>query len=183
MKLLFQLFASFFKIGFIAFGGGYTVIPLLQKEAVDKRKWLTYEDLTDMMAIAQTLPGAIYVNASTMMGYRVAGFTGALVATIAAIIPTFTIILFITVFLWNFTDNLWIKKAFTGILLGITALVIYSIVKTWKTAVKSYFDIGLVMISSVLFIFLKVNIVFILLGTAVAGFVYNLYRYKREEIH
>jgi chromate transporter len=179
-KILVQLFLSFFKIGLTAFGGGYAVIPLLQREAVEHRKWLTSEDLTDIMAISQTLPGAIYVNASTMLGYKVFGFWGALIATTAAVIPTFTIILLIVVLFWNYTDNPIVKKAFTGALLGITALVITSIVKMWSTSVKSILGIILVIISSVLLIVLKVNVVFVIIGITVISFSWNVLNLKRK---
>ncbi|MCX7923364.1 MAG: chromate transporter [Clostridia bacterium] len=180
IKALFQLFITFFKIGLLAFGGGYAVISLLQKEAVEGRKWISNEELTDMMAIAQTLPGVIYVNSSTMVGYRVCGLLGALTATFASIIPTFMIVLVITVFLWDYTNNPIAKKIFTGVLLGVTALVIHSIFKMWKSVVKSYFDLILVIISSCLLIVFKTSVILVIVGVAFAGFMRNLYKFKSE---
>ena len=94
--MLIELFITFLKIGFLAFGGGYAVIALLQKEVVNHKKWLSNEELSDIMAIAQTLPGIIYVNSATMVGYRKQGLWGALIATIASVIPTFILILLVT---------------------------------------------------------------------------------------
>jgi chromate transporter len=180
IRLLIQLFFTFLKIGAIAFGGGYTVIPLLQREAVEHRKWMTDEELTDIMAISQTLPGVITVNSSTMIGYKVCGFWGALAATTASILPTFVIILLVSIFFWNYTDNPIVKKAFSGILLGVTALIMVSVTQTWKSVVNNYFDIILVVTSSALLILFKVNVILVLLGVAAAGFTRNLIAYKKE---
>lgn len=178
MKLLMLLFRSFFKIGLIAFGGGYAVAPLLQKEVVENREWIASEELTDIMAIAQTLPGVIFTNSATMIGYKVAGLSGSAVATISAIIPTFMITILVTVFFWNFTNNPIVQKAFVGILIGVTSLVIYSITKMWKSAIRNYFDIILVVLSSLCLIFFKINAVFVILGVAIIGFAYNLIVFK-----
>lgn len=178
MKLWMLLFRSFFKIGLIAFGGGYAVAPLLQKEMVEEREWITSEELTDVMAIAQTLPGIIFTNSATMIGYKVAGLSGAVIATISAIIPTFIITILVTAFFWNFTSNPIVQKAFVGILLGVTSLILYAITKMWKSAVRNYFDIMLVVISSLCLIFFNGTAVFVILGVAVVGFTYNLIVFK-----
>ena len=121
IKLLTQLLVSFFKIGLIAFGGGYSVIPLFQRELVERRKWVSNDELTDMMSIAQTLPGIIFVNSATIVGYKVGRFWGAFFATLASITPTFVLILVITTYFWEYTDNPIFIKAFTGVLLGVTS--------------------------------------------------------------
>jgi chromate transporter len=174
------LFNSFVKIGAIAFGGGYAVVPLLQKEVVERRRWIGSEELTDIMALAQTLPGVIFTNSATMIGYRVAGFWGALVATTAAILPTFAIMLIVTAFLWKYTSSIWVQKTFTGILIGVSALIIHSITRLWKTAVKDYFDIFLVLLSAGALILFKVNVVLVILGAAVIGFARNMIVLKTE---
>jgi chromate transporter len=177
-KLIRQLFTSFFKIGLVAFGGGYTVIPLLQREAVESRQWVTSKELAEIMAISQTMPGIIMVNSATMVGSRIGGFWGGLTATTAAIAPTFIITLLVTVFFWGYTDNSLIKKALTGILLGVTALIIYSITTTWKSVVRTYFDIFLVILSSALLLLFKINVVLVIIGTGALGFAYQLFRVK-----
>lgn len=168
-KSYLALFSSFFKIGMIAFGGGYAVAPLLQKEAVERREWINGEELTDIIALAQTLPGVIFTNSATIIGYRVAGFWGAFIATAASIAPTFAITIIVTALLWKHTDNPWVQKTFTGILIGVSALIIYSITKLWKTAVKDYFDILLVVLSVVALILFKINAVLVILGVAAIG--------------
>ncbi|MCR4435294.1 MAG: chromate transporter [Clostridiales bacterium] len=183
IKRLIQLFVSFLKIGMIAFGGGYAVAPLLQKEAVESREWITNEELTDIMAIAQTLPGAIFTNSATMIGYRVSGFFGALVATTSSVLPTFIITILVTVFFWDYTDNPIVKKAFAGVLVGVAALILHSITKMWKSAVTKRFDILLVALSSAGLLLFKINAVYVILGIAALGFSRNLtvYRSRREK--
>jgi chromate transporter len=175
LKLIIQLFTSFFKIGLVAFGGGYTVIPLLQREAVETRHWVTAEELAEIMAISQTMPGIIMINSATMIGCRIAGFWGGLTATAASTAPTFIITILVTIFFWGYTDNPLIKKALTGILLGVTALIIYSITTTWKSVVRDYFDIILVLLSTVLLLLFKINVVLVIIGTAMLGFAYQLF--------
>ncbi|HEX3043404.1 MAG TPA: chromate transporter [Bacillota bacterium] len=173
------LFNSFFKIGMLAFGGGYAVAPLLQKETVERRGWITSEELTDIMAVSQTLPGVIMTNSATMIGYRVAGLWGALLATTAAILPTFAITIIVTAFLWQYSDNPWVRKAFTGILIGVGSLIIYSITKLWKTAIRDYFDILLALLSAVGLILFKLNTVLVILGIAFFGFTRNFILSRR----
>lgn len=183
LRLLFSLFVSFFKIGLISFGGGYAVIPLLQLEAVERRKWLSKEELLDTMAISQAFPGVIIVNSSTMIGYKAGGFWGSLVATAATLIPTFCLILIITVFFWNYTGNIYVKKAFSGILIGVTSLILYSLTKMWKSSIKGYFDIFLVLLSTSALLLFKLNAVIVILLVLAVGFTYNLYAAKKEGEH
>lgn len=181
MNIFSELFITFFKIGCLAFGGGYAVIALLQKEAVDHKSWITNEELSDIMAIAQTLPGIIYVNSATMIGYRKRGIPGALVATFASIVPTFILILLVTLVFWQYTDMPVIGKMFTGVLLGVTALILYSIRNIWKSAVKSRGDILLVLLSSSLLLFTEINVVLIILLTAILGFGKNICAFRKRE--
>lgn len=172
------LWNSFFKIGMLAFGGGYAVAPLLQKEAVERRGWITSEELADIMAVSQTLPGVIMTNSATMIGYRVGGVWGAVIATGAAIIPTFAITLIVTAFLWKYSDHPWVQKTFTGILVGVASLIIYSITKLWKTAIRDYFDVLLALAAAGLILF-KINAALALLAIAVTGFARNFILSRR----
>ena len=175
MGIYLEMFITFFKIGCLAFGGGYAVTAILQKEIVELKQWVTNDELTDIMAISQTLPGIIFVNSATMIGYRRKGVLGACLATLTACLPTFILILILTFVVWGVTDNPIVHKAFTGILLGVTALILNSVKKTWKTAVKHYTDIILALISTVLMLFTSINVVFVLLLVAALGFAKNLY--------
>ncbi|WP_242833778.1 chromate transporter [Desulfosporosinus sp. OT] len=174
------MFITFFKIGCLAFGGGYAVIAILQKEVVELKQWVGNDELTDIMAISQTLPGIIFVNSATMIGYRRKGMLGAMIATLSSILPTFFLILLLTSVIWGFTDNVIVHKAFTGILLGVTALILNSVKKTWKTAVRHNSDIVLALLATALLLFTKVNVVVILLLMAGLGLGKNLYLMRVE---
>lgn len=180
-KQLLQLFLSFFKIGCIAFGGGYAVAPLLQKEAVERRKWMSDEELTDIIAIAQALPGIIFTNSATVIGYRVCGLAGALTATIAAVTPTFVLTILVTAFFWEHTSNPLIQKALKGILIAVAALVLYTISKMWKTAVRNSFDILLVLVATACLVLFKANAALVILLGAIAGFTRNYLVYRAGE--
>ncbi|WP_088224720.1 chromate transporter [Desulfosporosinus sp. FKB] len=181
MGIYLEMFITFFKIGCLAFGGGYAVIAILQKEVVELKQWVTNDELTDIMAISQTLPGIIFVNSATMIGYRKKGLLGATVATITSCLPTFLLILLLTFVIWGFTDNPIVHKAFIGILLGVTALILNSVKKTWKTAVKHYSDVILALLSAALMLFTNINVVLVLLLLAALGFAKNIYFLKKEE--
>lgn len=180
MKIFLEMFITFFKIGCLAFGGGLAVIGILQKEVVELKYWVDNDELTDIMAIAQTLPGIIFINSATMIGYRKKGILGAMITTLSSILPTFFLILFLTFVMWGFTDNIIVHKAFTGILLGVAVLILNSVKKTWKTAIKHYSDIVLAIVATILLLFTNVNVVFIILLIAVLGFGKNLYFMRME---
>ena len=101
-KKIFQLFLVFLKIGAFTFGGGYAMIPIIQKEIVENKKWITDDDILEIIAIAESTPGPIAINSATFVGYRVAGFFGAMLATLGVVLPSFVIILLISFVLRDF---------------------------------------------------------------------------------
>src|SRR5690554_6415833 len=105
MKILLQLFASFFKIGAFSFGGGYAMLPLLEKEFIDKHNWLTTADFIDILAISEMTPGPIAINSATFLGYNVAGILGAIVSTLAVVLPSFIIITLMFKFIRKFKSS------------------------------------------------------------------------------
>ncbi len=135
-KLL-QLFSVFFKIGAFTFGGGYAMIPLMQRETVEKKHWISDEDILEVVAIAESTPGPIAINASTFIGYKVAGFWGSLVATTATILPSFIIILTISFLLQEFQDFQPVAYAFSGIRAGVLALLIKALYNMYKKMPKN----------------------------------------------
>ncbi len=146
MRKLLSLYALFFKLGCINFGGGYALLPLLQKELVDKRGWATEEELTDYYAIGQCTPGAIAVNVSTFIGYKIKGVLGGIVATIGFVSPAFIIIVLLAAVINQFADNEYVKHAFAGIRVAVFVLVLSAIIKLAK---KSIVDVitGVIAIS------------------------------------
>lgn len=124
MKAYFELIVSFFKTGLFTFGGGLAMLPIIKAEIVDKRKWITEEELFDFYTVSQCTPGIIVVNTATFCGYRFKGFLGAVTATIAVIAPSILVITLIAALLNNFMDNSYLSNAFVGIRLGICALLL-----------------------------------------------------------
>ncbi|MCK1993212.1 chromate transporter [Peribacillus muralis] len=134
-RMLFQLFWTFFKIGPASFGGGFAMIPLIEKEVVEKRKWLKSEDVTDVFALSQSVPGAIAINSATFIGQRIYGIKGAIAAMIGVSLPTFIIVLTLGTLYFFFQDNPKIEAAFVSIRASIVAIIAYAAIKTAKTAI------------------------------------------------
>lgn len=153
-KVLFQLFWTFFKISPITFGGGFAMMPLIEKEVVEKRKWLKSEDITDVFALSQSIPGAVAINSATFIGQRIGGVKGAIAAMIGVSLPTFFIVLVLGVLYVFIQDNPKIEAAFISIRASIVAIISYAAIKIAKTAIidKSTFVIMIVGIPSLFFI-------------------------------
>ena len=135
MKLL-TLFLSFAKVGVMTFGGGYAMIPILEREIVDNKGWASSEELMDYYAVGQCTPGVIAVNTSTFIGYKVAGNIGGIVATLGVIFPSLVIITVIAGILTNFADIPAVKSAFAAIRVCVCVLIFNAVLKLWKGAVK-----------------------------------------------
>src|SRR5690554_3515051 len=143
IKKSLKLFTVFFRIGAFTFGGGYAMIPYIEREIVDKNKWIESEDIIDIFAIVQSVPGVIAVNSSTFVGYRVAGITGAVAATLGVVLPSYIIISIIAIFLYNFKDYPFVNEAFHGIQAGVAALMCHVVYKLGKKSVKNAYGLAL----------------------------------------
>ena len=135
MKKLPDLFLTFAQIGVTTFGGGLAMLPILQRELVDKRHWTTEEELADYYAIGQCTPGVIAVNTATFVGYAQAGIPGGIVATLGLVFPSFVIITLLAAFLSNFADMEAVKHAFNGIRACVVALILISVIKLGKKSI------------------------------------------------
>jgi chromate transporter len=135
MKLLLELFTSFAKVGVMTFGGGYAMLPILQREVVDKKDWITEEEVSDCYAIGQCTPGVIAVNTATYVGYKQAGILGGIIATLGIVFPSIVIITIIAAFISNFADLAVVKNAFAGIRVCVCVLILNTIIKLWKSAI------------------------------------------------
>ena len=124
MRILFDLFFTFAKIGFFTFGGGYAMITLIEHTCVDQKAWITHDDMMNVTVIAESTPGPIAINCATFVGYRQKGFVGALVATLGMTLPSFCIIYLISMFLDDFLDIAWIANAFEGIKIAVGLLIL-----------------------------------------------------------
>lgn len=133
-NLYLKLFISFFKIGAFTFGGGWAMIPLIEREVVDKQNWIKREDFVDALAIAQSLPGVLAVNISILIGNKLRGLKGCLMATLGTILPSFLIILAIAIWFVQTYDNPVVERIFKGIRPAVVALIVSPIFSTAKTA-------------------------------------------------
>ena len=184
MKNLYLLFIKFFKIGLFTFGGGYAMISLIQSEVVENMKWIDDKDMVNMIVIAQTTPGVLAVNTATFVGYRVAGIAGAACATFGAILPSVIIIGVISLFFDAFKSLKYVAYAFDGIKAGVVLLIANAIITLDKKNPKDIFYyivlFSAIIVSSAYIVNknLKVNIIYILLASAVIGIIYSLVKVK-----
>ena len=168
-KRLLEIFWSFFKIGAFTIGGGYAMLPLFQKEVVETKKWLTEDEIVDVYAIVQSVPGVIAINASIFIGYKIGGVAMAITSALGVILPSFIIILLIAPVLILYNDNPYVIKAFTGIRAGVTALILLAAFKLGKKVVKDLFSLILAATAAALILFTDVGAIWVILGSALLG--------------
>ena len=178
---LISLFLIFMKIGLFTFGGGYAMIPLIQRETVDNKKWISDKDILDIVAIAESTPGPIAINAATFIGYRVGGFLGAMAATVGVVLPSFTIIAAISYVLAAFQNVVWIQYAFNGIRAGVLALIVKALWSMYKQSPKGVFSYLIMFGAFAVTAFLPVNVVFVILLCAAAGILQTLITGRRDK--
>ena len=183
IKQLKDIFVTFFKIGLFTFGGGYAMIPLIEKEIVENKKWVEREAITDILAVSQSIPGAIAINAATFIGFKISGKKGALVATFGAILPSFLIITVIAAFFSKFNDNPIVKSVFAGIRPAIVALIVFAAYKVGKASIKDKTGLIVAIIGLVLVVALDIHAILVIIGGAVFGLtVYKFWPGKVKEI-
>ena len=144
MKELFTLFLTFLKIGAFTFGGGYAMIPLIQREAVENHHWVTDEDILDIVAIAESTPGPIAINCATFTGHKIAGIPGAIAATMGMVLPSFAIIYLISMFLEHFLELAFVANAFRGIKVAVGLLILEAGLKMAKKSKKTPLTRGII---------------------------------------
>ncbi len=176
-----QIFLTFAKIGAFTLGGGYAMIPLIQREVVEKKKWISNDDFIDMFAIAQSTPGVLAVNIAVFVGYKLKKNTGSLIAALGAILPSFCIILAIAMFFRQFENNVWIQKMFKAIRPAVVALIA---VPVFTTAQQLKINVKTVIIpiaSAFLIWYWGVSPVYIILAAAIGGLLYGYIIGKRTK--
>ncbi len=178
---LWQLFTTFFKIGAFTFGGGYAMIPLIQRETVETRKWITDEDILEIIAIAESTPGPIAINSATFVGSRVAGVPGALCCTLGVILPSFVIILIVGGLLEAFQHLRAVEYAFFGIRAGVLALILKAFWNMYKKCPKGLIPYSIAAGAFVLAAIAGVNVLAVILCCAAAGLITSLLRARRAE--
>lgn len=179
MKKCFTLFITFFKIGLFTFGGGLAMIPLIEKETVSKHKWIDEEEMISIIAIAESTPGPIAVNSATYIGYKVGGVLGSVFATLGVVLPSFIIIMLITLVLEQFMANEIVKYAFLGIRASVTVLILNAALKLLKKIRKNIFVITLLLASfTIAFFFSNISTVYLIMSGLVIGVIYYTIRDK-----
>ena len=171
MKTLLTVFGTFFKIGAFTFGGGYAMIPLIQREAVEKYGWVSDEDILEIVAIAESTPGPIAINCATFVGYRTGGFLGALCATLGVVLPSFLIILLISGILREFSQVAAVRYAFNGIRAGVLALLVKTLWNMYRKNQKNWASCTVMAAAFLLTAFTDVSVILVIIGCAVFGLV------------
>lgn len=169
MKELINLFVSFCKIGGLTFGGGYAMLPMLQKEVVDTHHWATQDELMDYYAIGQCTPGIIAVNTATFVGYKQRGVAGAAFATTGMVFPSLVIITIIAAFIKNFSQFPAVQAAFSGIRVAVCVLILDALIKLWKSGVKDKAGIVLFLLTFLCTALFGLSPVYIVVASALFG--------------
>lgn len=185
MKMVLKLFLTFARIGGFTFGGGYAMLPMLQKEVVERHGWATLEELMDYFAIGQCTPGVIAVNTATFIGYKQKGFWGAIFATLGAITPSIIIITIIAAFISNFQDFEIVQYAFGGIRAAVVALILSAVLKLSKKSIIDIFTFVIFLIVAVASFLTDLSPIIFVLAAGICGLVINLTgirnKMKKEE--
>ena len=171
MKKYIDLFLVFAKIGVMTFGGGYAMLPMLERELIDNRGWTTNEELMDYFAVAQCTPGVIAVNTATFIGYKLYGNLGGIVATLGVVFPSLVIITTIAGVLTNFADIPAVKHAFAGVRVCVCVLIFNAVVKLWKKSVVDKKTLALYAVILLASLLTDLSPVIFVLFAAVSGIV------------
>ena len=180
MKELFNLFIAFAKVGVLTFGGGYAMLPILQREIVEKNKWASDEELMGYYAIGQCTPGVIAVNTATFIGQKNKGIMGGIMATLGVVTPSLIIITAIAAFISNFSDLAIVKNAFAGVRVCVCVLIFNAVVKLWKSSITDKVTLAIficVFLGSTL---TDLSPILFVIITAVAGIIIKNWEVKSE---
>ena len=152
LNKLLEMFITFFKIGAFTFGGGWAMLPIMEREFVDNRQWISKEDYVDILAVAQSFPGVLAVNTSTFIGRRLFGLKGAFAAVLGVSLPSFLIILLIAIFFREFRSNPYVDLAMQGINAAVPALIIVATRSLMRSVRKTRYNYAVIIIASILLI-------------------------------
>ena len=174
MPILLDLFLTFAQIGMFTFGGGYAMIPLIENTCVEKKKWITHDEMMTVVVIAESTPGPIAINCSTFIGYKKGKLPGAIVSTIGMVLPSFIIIYLISRFLNQFLEITWVVNAFKGIKIAVGILIVDAAIKMIKKMKKTPVQIVLVSVSIILMLVinlfaLNISSMVLMLAFAIVG--------------
>ena len=176
---LWQLFFTFMKISAFTIGGGYAMIPLIQRAVVTNRHWIDEEEFLDMLVLSQTAPGILAMNISILVGNRIRGFWGALISALGSALPSFIIILIFALFLAQFREIPWVDHMFKAIRPAVVALIATPVFQLGKTAKISWRTFWITLVAALLIWLLGVSPLFIIIGAAVGGLLWGFIQRRR----
>lgn len=174
MVYLIKLFLIFAKIGLLTFGGGYAMFPVIKSELIEKRGWITEDELMDYYAIGQCTPGIIAVNVATFVGKKLKGVMGAIFSTLGVITPSIIIVLIIAGCIENFADLWFVQSAFSGIRVAVIVLILNTIISMWKKNIKKPYDYVIFLIALVVSYFDILSSVIVVVLSAITGIIITL---------
>lgn len=181
MKLLAELYFTFFKIGLFTFGGGYAMLPLIQREVIEKKHWASEEEVLDYYAIGQCTPGVIAVNTATFIGYYKKGVIGGIVATLGVISPSLIIITVIAGVIRNFSEIAIVQHALMGIKVAVCMLMFNAIKKLWKNSIKNIAGIVIFVVALGLSLFTSISTVILVVLAGVSGIIMTKAGWMKHE--
>lgn len=173
MKLLWQLYKTWFSLGLFTFGGGYAMLPMIQREIIEKHHWATEEEVMDYYAIGQCTPGIIAVNTATFIGYYQKGVIGGIVATLGVISPSIIIITIIASVLTNFMEYEWVVHALKGINVAVCMLMINAISNLWQKNIKNIASFMIFLLALLLSLFTGVSTVWLVVLSGALGIFFS----------
>jgi len=180
MRNVWELFLTFAKIGVMTFGGGMAMLPILQREVVEKRRWATEEELSDYFAIGQCTPGIIAVNTATFVGQKQSGILGGILATIGVVFPSLVIITVLAGVISAFSHLAWVQQAFAGIRICVCVLIFNTVLKLIRKAVVDYKTFLIFLATALLSIFTDLSPVIFVLGAALCGIILKTLEARRS---
>lgn len=170
MAELLKIFYSFFKIGLFTFGGGFAMIPLIEREVIERRGWIAKDDFVDMLVLAQSAPGPIALNTAVFAGYKVRGFAGAMAAVLGVVVPSFSIILLVAIFFANIRYNPVVDAAFKGMRPAVVALIVAPLMGIVKG--MAWWAMAVVVAVGLMVWYFSISPIFFLVAGAAAGVIY-----------
>ena len=179
MRELWELFITFAKVGVMTFGGGYAMLPILQREVVENKGWATDEELTDYFAIGQCTPGVIAVNTATFIGQKKKGIVGGIFTTLGVVFPSVVIISLLAGIIEAFSHIVWVQHAFGGIRVCVCVLIFNAVLKLWKSAVKDVWGLVIFLCVLAASVLLDLSPVVYVLFAAVAGILIKTLEVKK----
>ena len=181
MKKLLNLFLTFFKIGLFTFGGGYAMISIIENDCVNNKKWISKEDMNQIVILSESTPGPIAINASTFVGYKVNKTLGSIIATIGMVLPSLLIITLISIFLIQFKENEFINITFEALRASVILLMIQALLNLSKNAKKNLIFYSLLITSFTLNFFFNVKSIYIIIFALIYTLFYLLFTNKEEK--